>query len=168
MTKELLNISFHNPLIWLALLYAAVLVLANVTKAIEESKRKTAMEKFATAGGFTFSWAGDPGLLNITGADFFWNGDQVLNVVGGSLEQTPFILFDQKAQRGKRSFVRTVAAFHVDPTVPFRPAKVFNYDLEMEKSAANIFIWQAKKKIPAEELLAFLQSGYTRVQLATS
>jgi hypothetical protein len=162
-----LSSSLHSALVWLIGLYVAIQLLAGAVRVISESKRKAAMKQFAADGGFTFNWTGDPELLNIAEADFFWKGDQVLNVVGGSLAQTPFILFDQKAKRENRSFVRTVLAFQVDPTVPFRPAKVFNYDLEMEKSAANIFIWQSKKRIPADELLPFLQSGYTRLQLAT-
>jgi heme exporter protein D len=163
MWKEFLKVSQHDPWIWLA--FAAGTLMLFMWRA--EVKRARLLEQFALARGFKFDPNFNRAELHLSKAHFFSWRDRVKNAIRGSVNGRRFILFEQRANRGKyKSFTRTIVAFEIDPSTPLRSGALGGYGLQMEKTSNHLFVWQAKRRVPVEELEPFLHSTVRNVEQA--
>jgi hypothetical protein len=163
MWKEYLRVSLRDPFFWFVLVIGAVVLF--VWRA--EAKRTRALAEFASSRGFQFGRILNPEPLRLSKADFFSSRDRVKNAISGSMNGTQFILFEQRANRGKyKSFTRTIVAFEVDPSVTIRPTILGGYGLQMEKTSNHVFVWQATQRVPPNELEPFLISALRNFQQA--
>jgi len=161
MWKDFFEISLHNPFIWLAF-FAGTLKLF-VWRA--EVKRTRLLKQFALARGFNFDRAFNCAELRLSKTDFFSWRDRVKNAISGSVNGRRFTLFEQRANRGKyKSFTRTIVAFEIDPSTPVHSGALGGYGLQMEKTSNHLFVWQAKRRVPPEELEPFLHSLVRNVE----
>jgi hypothetical protein len=155
MWNEFLRISLRDPFIWLAFVAGTLMLL--VWR--REVRRSRLLEQFALARGFKFDRVFNRAELRLSRADFFSSRDRVKNAISGSLNGRGFTLFEQYANRGKyKSFTRTIVAFEIDPSTPVRSGALGGYGLQMEKTSNYLFVWQAKRRVPPEELEPFLHS----------
>jgi hypothetical protein len=161
MWNEFLKVSLHDPIIWFAFL-AGTLILFVWRREVKQARL---LEQFANARGFKFERAFDLAELRLSKTGFFSWRDRTKNAISGSVNGRRFILFEQHANRGKyKSFTRTIVAFEVDPSTPVRSGALGGYGLQMEKTSNHLFVWQAKRRVPPEELEPFLHSIVRNVE----